>query len=115
MLTVAVVVVVGLGFFYGLVRNTLSDDSAGVTLSVMFEPKDRVLAVEISVKIDGVVDPLERTKRSPWTRVVILRKGQTVTLTATQSVPAKLSCAVNGEAQETKAFPGTVTCIHKRA
>jgi len=114
-LVLVTAVIVGLGFFYGLSKRDLSDDASGVVLSVIFEPVQRVGFVNIGISVDGVPRPLEQVKKSPWERVVVLKKGQTVTLTAVQNVSAKLSCAVNGQVQETRTFPGSVICTHKRA
>jgi hypothetical protein len=115
MLVMFVALIVGAGFLYGLVKRTDSNEASSAALSVIFEPKDRTTSVDIIVSIDGVVSISTKTRTSPWNKLVPLRRGQTITLVATQSVPAKLSCAINGQVQETRAFPGSVTCIHKRA
>ena len=107
--------IVGAGFLYGVIKNTKSDERSGVLFTVTFEPAQRVTFVDIVVLLDGVAYKAHKTKKTPWDIVVQMKRGQTATLKATQSVPAPLSCAVNGQVQETRAFPGTVTCIHKRA
>ena len=114
-LVVFVALIVGAGFLYGLVKRTDSNEASSAALSVTFEPKNRTTSVDIVVSIDGIAAPPVKTRTSPWNKLVPLRRGQTITLVATQSVPAKLSCAINGQVQETRAFPGSVTCIHKRA
>lgn len=110
---VALVVVAGFG--YGLVKREPSDERSGVLFTVAFEPAQRVTFIEIVVFVDVVAVETDRTKKTPWDTVVQLRRGETATIKATQSVPSKLSCAVNGEVQETREFPGSVTCTHKRA
>lgn len=108
--------IVGAGFLYnGLIKRTPSDDGRTVLFTVVFEPTKRVTFVDIIILVNGVAFQTDKTKESPWDSAVPLKKGQIATLKATQTVSAKLSCAVNGDVQETRDRPGTVTCIHKRA
>ncbi len=108
-------VVLGAGFFYGLAKRDQSDERSGVVFSVVFEPKERITFVDIVIFVDDIPGKPTQVRKSPWEQLVTLRRGQTARLTATQSVSAKLSCAANGQIQETRTFPGTVTCTHKRA
>jgi hypothetical protein len=103
-----------MGFGYGLTKHNFSDDSSAVTVSVHFVAHQNSKFIKIVVSVDDVPSPTVETIKSPWTKVVPLKKGQTVKVVATQTTATKLSCAVNGDVQETTTFPGSVTCIHKR-
>lgn len=107
-------VLVGAGFFYGLIKPKLTDDRVGVTFSVMFTPRQNRSFVNIKIVVDGVTHTEDKTIRSPWSRLVLVSRGQTAVLTATQTVSDKLSCAVDGDVQERRDFPGSVVCTHKR-
>lgn len=116
-LAVFVAVVLGAGFLYGLVKKNPSDDRSSVLFTVTFDPSGakRVTKVEIVVLLNGAQIEQDSTKTSPWTKLVPVRRGQTATVIARQTVPSKLSCAVNGEVQESTVFTNPVVCTHKRA
>lgn len=114
MLALMVAVIVVAGFFYGVVKRDSSDERGAVIFTVTFQPDHRALWVEMLVTVDGALLEQDRTRKSPWKTLVRLKKGQTATVTAHQTVSAKLSCAVNGEVQETRELPGLVTCKHTR-
>lgn len=110
-----VALIVLLGFGYGLVKRIPSDERSGALFSVVFESKTRVIAVNIVILVDGVLVHSAKPRKSPWEQLVLLNRGQTAVLTAEQKIPARLSCAVNGEVQEIREFPGIVTCAYRRA
>jgi hypothetical protein len=115
-LATAVALVVALGFAYGLVKKGRSDgknDKVVFTVTFGTENPGRRF-VDIVILVDNAPHTADKTILSPWTRVLKLHPGQTAVLTATQSASNKLSCAVNGEIQETRMFPGSVVCTHKR-
>lgn len=114
-LFVAVALVVGAGFLYGLVKRTPSDERSGVVFTVTFEPVKRLQAVNIVVLVNGLQVQVDSTRNSPWRTTVTLKRRQIATLIATQESSSRLSCAVNGEVQESRVLPGKVVCTHKRA
>lgn len=100
---------------YGSKSKNKKDEEQPVTLSVLFTPEKRVTFVHVTVTLDGaVIVNSDKVKESPWHTEVLVRRGQTVTLTAAQTVPAKLSCAVNGDVQETRDLSGLVVCKYRR-
>lgn len=87
-----------------------------IKVSVIFSPSAtaRLTPVIVNVTANGSsVYKNERVKVSPWEQVIPVRKGSTVTVTASQQVPSKLACAINDVVQETTEFPGTVHCQSK--
>lgn len=111
------VIVIG-GFFYGWSKNLTPDkpkDELAVSLSVIFEPKSRTLPVIIIATLDkAIVVNEDRVTKSPWKTEILMRRGQTITLTASQTVAARLSCAINGMILDTTSGPDWVTCRYKR-
>lgn len=114
-LFVAVALVVGAGFLYGLVKRAPSDERSGVVFTVTFEPAKRVLPVDIVILVNGLPVKTDKMRETPWKAIVQIKRGQTATLIATQESSSRLSCAVNGEVQESRILPGKVVCTHKRA
>lgn len=117
-LLVAALLVVALGLVYGLGKrpggpDKDDDKEESVVFTVAFNPPKRLTYVIISVVANNVlVVDKEKTKVSPWNRTFPIKKGQNITLTATQEVPSRLACAVNGVQQESTEFAGSIVCIY---
>jgi hypothetical protein len=115
LVTLGLAVIVVAGVMFASRTNRRADEERPVVLTVTFEPTQRLTPVTIYATLNGapVVNNIQ-VKNSPWTMTVPTRRGNEITLIATQEVAARLDCAIDGVVQEVREFPGSVVCAYKR-
>lgn len=105
----------GLYFMQGYGHPNGKSDRSRVVVSVIFSPEIRDFNIWIQVSVAGVKMVEDRTKHSPWERVLEVAPGSSVRLVATQYRTGTMECGILPPSGRLVArridFPGEITCV----